>query len=73
MDTLRAIDVVTKQRGLYDSFIFPNDAYSTQDPLRSYGMNTLRRMRGVADKYDPERIFQIKVPGGFKVRTGSGS
>jgi hypothetical protein len=70
VDTLRAIDVLTKQRGLYDPFIFSNDAYSTQDPLRSYGTNILRRMRGVADKYDPQRAFQIQVPGGFKVRTG---
>ncbi|KAF1843187.1 bifunctional solanapyrone synthase [Cucurbitaria berberidis CBS 394.84] len=67
MHTLHTIDVLTKQRGLYDPFIFSNDAYRTQDPLRSYGMNTLRRMRGVANKYDPERIFQTRVPGGFKV------
>jgi hypothetical protein len=72
MDTLRAIDVLTKQRGLYDRFIFANDAYSTQDPLRSYGMNILRKMRGAANKYDPQGIFQTQVPGGFKVRTGSG-
>ena len=67
MDTLGAIDTLTKQRGLYDSFIFPNDAFRTQNPLRSYGMNTLRKMRGVANRYDPSHIFQTRVPGGFKV------
>jgi hypothetical protein len=72
MDTLCAIDVLTKQKGLYDPFVFSNDAYSMEDPLRSYGMNTLRRMRGVADKYDPQRIVQTTVPRGFKVRTRSG-
>ncbi|KAL6702551.1 hypothetical protein ACN47E_001548 [Coniothyrium glycines] len=72
MDIIGAIETMTKQRGLYDPFIFSNDAYRTQDPLRSYGMNTLRKMRGTADKYDPDRIFQTRVPGGFKVRSGSG-
>ncbi|OAL43510.1 bifunctional solanapyrone synthase [Pyrenochaeta sp. DS3sAY3a] len=72
METLDAIDTMTKQRGLYDRFIFPNDAYHRQDPLRSFGQNAYRKMRGIANTYDPDRIFQRQVPGGFKLWTASG-
>lgn len=70
METLDTIDMMTKQRGLYDRFIFPNDAYDRQDPLRSFGTNTFRKMRGIAKTYDPDRVFQRQVPGGFKLWTG---
>lgn len=72
METLGAIDTMTKQRGLYDRFIFPNDAYHRQDPLKSFGANAFRKMRGIASTYDPDRVFQTQVPGGFKLWTKSG-
>lgn len=39
----------------------------TLDPLSTYGPQNIQLMRDVAAKYDPERIFQHRVPGGFKL------
>jgi hypothetical protein len=67
MDTLKRIETLTKGRSLYHEFIFPNDAYTTQDPLRSFGMNTYRKLQRISRTVDPEGIFQHRLPGGFKL------
>jgi hypothetical protein len=67
MDTIHKIDDLTKLRGLYHQFVFLNDAYSSQSPIRSYGMNTFRRLKEVRRHIDPEGVFQRNVPGGFKL------
>ena len=67
MDTLSRIETLTKSRGLYHEFIFLNDAYFTQDPLRSYGMNTYRKLKRISRAADASSIFQRRVPGGFKL------
>ena len=48
-------------------FRYLNYCHGTQDPLRSYGEESLRKMREAAAKYDPAGIFQTRVPGGFKI------
>lgn len=48
-------------------FQYGNYADSSQDPLRSYGEANVKLLRDVAAKYDPTGVFQIKVPGGFKI------
>jgi hypothetical protein len=48
-------------------FIYLNYADKSQDPLGSYGPDNLRKMREVAQKYDPTAVFQTRVPGGFKL------
>jgi hypothetical protein len=40
-----------------------------QDPLQGYGPDNLNALKQVAQKYDPAQVFQINVPGGFKLRT----
>lgn len=55
-------------------FEFLNNAAPFQDPLGSYGDENLQFMKNVAQKYDPDQIFQTLVPGGFKVsKAGGGS
>ncbi|KAK5659469.1 hypothetical protein OQA88_670 [Cercophora sp. LCS_1] len=44
-----------------------NYADKIQDPLASYGAKNLRFMQEVANKYDPDGVFQTLCPGGFKV------
>ena len=39
----------------------------TQDPLRTYGADNVEHLRRVAAKYDPEGVFQTRMPGGFKI------
>lgn len=68
-DILTQIEKLAKSRQLYSEFIFPNDAYLSQDPLRSFGMNTYRKLKRIARTYDPEGIFQSRLAGGFKLGT----
>lgn len=42
-------------------------ADGTQDPLGSYGADNVRFLRDVAARYDPDQVFQTRVPGGFKI------
>ena len=44
-----------------------NYADASQDVLGSYGEVNVRKMLAVLRKYDPEGIFQKRVPGGFKL------
>ena len=48
-------------------WIYLNYADKSQDPLASYGIENLKKMRKVAAKYDPEQVFQKLCPGGFKL------
>lgn len=38
-----------------------------QNPLRSFGQENVAKMAAAAAKHDPDGIFQIRVPGGFKI------
>ncbi|KAL7929298.1 hypothetical protein V8C35DRAFT_316036 [Trichoderma chlorosporum] len=44
-----------------------NYADKSQDPLASYGLDNVRKIKKVAAKYDPGQVFQILSPGGFKI------
>lgn len=48
-------------------WIFMNYADPSQDPLRSYGVENVAKMRKVAAEYDPDQVFQKLCPGGFKI------
>lgn len=52
-------------RGLYDPFIYMNDASRDQDPLSSYGANNLARLKAIAARYDPSGVFQKLQNDGF--------
>jgi hypothetical protein len=67
LDTFKEIDDATMKRDKYSKFVFQNDAFSTQDPLHSYGRKAFEILQKVSWEVDPERIFQKIVPGGFKI------
>lgn len=50
-----------------------NYADQSQDPLASYGIENVKKMRDVAAKYDPTQVFQTLCPGGFKISHVKGS
>ncbi|EQL34654.1 hypothetical protein, variant [Blastomyces dermatitidis ATCC 26199] len=52
---------------LQDGFIYMNYAGPTQSPLASYGEESLRQLRSVQAKYDPDLVFEKLQPGGFKL------
>lgn len=54
----QGIDVAWEYLGYADCF---------QGALGSYGPENVQFIREVATKYDPDKIFQTRVPGGFKI------
>lgn len=67
LETLAQINALTQARDLYDPFIFLNDAHSTQLPLESYGPSSYAKLDAVSLEVDPDRVFQLRLPGGFKL------
>ncbi|KAF2130675.1 FAD-binding domain-containing protein [Dothidotthia symphoricarpi CBS 119687] len=52
--------------GLID-WTYMNYADSYQNPLGSYGLENVAKIRAAAAKYDPKQVFQTRAPGGFKI------
>ncbi|KAK1656226.1 hypothetical protein BDP81DRAFT_487653 [Colletotrichum phormii] len=44
-----------------------NYADPSQDPIKTYGSANVDFIREIAAKFDPEGVFQKRIPGGFKV------
>lgn len=57
----------TRAEGQYQPFLYLNYALPGQDPIASYGKRNVQFLRHVSRKYDPNRVFQELVPGGFKL------
>ncbi|KAI0105083.1 hypothetical protein GGR51DRAFT_202935 [Nemania sp. FL0031] len=53
------------KRGSSLPFFFMNDASRDQDPLASYGPESLAKLKQVAARYDPNRVFQTLQHSGF--------
>jgi hypothetical protein len=72
-DVVRAVPIATERkwkelsekRGLDVRYRFMNDASRDQNPLASYGTNNLRKLKQIAAKYDPGKVFQVLQNGGF--------
>jgi hypothetical protein len=56
-----------KSIGSGDDFVYLPYADASQNPLGSYGADNVQTMKKVAEEYDPEGFFQLRVPGGFKL------
>ncbi|KAF8866921.1 6-hydroxy-D-nicotine oxidase [Acephala macrosclerotiorum] len=56
---------IAKKNGTHIPFIYANYASRNQNPLRSYGEENFGKLKGVAEKYDPEEVFQKLQNGGW--------
>ncbi|KAK8063014.1 hypothetical protein PG997_015111 [Apiospora hydei] len=65
IDTAAQWDVLANARGLYLPFIYSNHAGRGQDPLVSYGPESLARLWAIARKYGPCGVSQTLQNGGF--------
>lgn len=61
------IDSYAQSVGSSVEFKYLNYADGSQNPLSTYGTKNIDFIRQVSTKYDPQQIFQKKVPGGFKI------
>ncbi|KAJ0417202.1 hypothetical protein BJY00DRAFT_316157 [Aspergillus carlsbadensis] len=64
---IRDIESLVADAGLAHPFLYANWAAWWQDPIRGYGKESVRHLQRMSMKYDPDRVFQKKVPGGFKL------
>ncbi|KAI9373536.1 putative oxidoreductase [Aspergillus egyptiacus] len=51
----------------YDPFLYLNYAAEWQDPIASYGAESVEMLRRVAEEVDPDGVFRVRMPGGFKI------
>ncbi|MCJ1475409.1 hypothetical protein MMC13_004071 [Lambiella insularis] len=56
-----------QSQGLGSRFVYLNYALQSQDPIAGYGAESVRHLREMSRRYDPEGVFQRLVPGGFKL------
>jgi hypothetical protein len=66
-DLIEHIETETKSQGIYLPYLFMNDASADQDVIAHYGSKNVRKLKEVQARYDPHRVFQTLVPGGFKI------
>jgi len=64
---LKAINDQARQLGDLDDFIYLNYAGQFQDPISSYGAQSVSKLQEVRKRVDPEGVFTYQVPGGYKV------
>jgi FAD/FMN-containing dehydrogenase len=56
-----------KKRGLFNDYIYMNYASQFQAVIPSYGVDSQRKLKSIAEKYDPTGVFQDLQPGYFKL------
>lgn len=67
--TANAIDEAAKNAGVYDPFVYMGDAtaFQTKNFYDGYGATNKAKLLSISRKYDPFRVFQKLLPGGFKI------
>jgi FAD/FMN-containing dehydrogenase len=60
-------EAVAKKNGTFMNFRYMNYASRDQDPLATYGPENLARLRSIAQRVDPEGVFQKLQHGGWLV------
>ncbi|KAI0864632.1 FAD binding domain-containing protein [Xylaria cubensis] len=66
---LDSVDEFATSEKLSWDWRYLNYAYSDQDPITSYGQESVEKIRAAATKYDPQGVFQKLRMSGFKIPT----
>ncbi|KAK0634240.1 putative oxidoreductase [Bombardia bombarda] len=66
-DLFEAIERDARALDAYDPFRYLNYAAPWQDPIASYGPESVQRLREIRRRVDPRGVFPRQVPGGFKI------
>ncbi|KAH6605697.1 oxidoreductase [Trichoderma cornu-damae] len=61
------IEAKAKELGEYDPFVYVNYAAPWQDPITSYGKESVERLKKVRERVDPKGVFTHRVTGAFKL------
>ncbi|GAP85194.1 putative fad linked oxidase-like protein [Rosellinia necatrix] len=65
IETTALYEKLGKERGLGLPFIFMNDASQDQNPLASYGSESIYRLKEISQIYDKKQVFQKLQSDGF--------
>lgn len=60
-------EMKAKEAGVWNKYLYLNYATRWQKPIQEYGQPNVDMLRRVSRKYDPLQLFQVGVPGGFKL------
>lgn len=66
-DVVDTVEAVGKKNGTYLPYQYSNYSAKDQNPLASYGVENLRKLKDIALRYDPEGVFQTLQSGGWLV------
>ncbi|KAF1920383.1 hypothetical protein BDU57DRAFT_552788 [Ampelomyces quisqualis] len=66
-DLIKPICDYAESIGADNPYLCLDYADNTQDPLKGYGEENVKKMKAAAKKYDPFGVFQNLVPGDFKI------
>lgn len=64
---MNQVEESSKSNGLYLDYLFMNDASKDQEVIAHYGDENVQKLKIIAAKYDPMRVFQTLESGGFKL------
>lgn len=64
---IKQIEDLAKAKGLFEPYLFLNDAAIDQKVIASYGDAQVKELVKVSKKYDPKGVFQKLAKGGFKL------
>ncbi|KAI1384278.1 putative oxidoreductase [Hypoxylon trugodes] len=64
---IASIEEAARNLGAYDPFIYLNYATHWQDPIASYGEESVKQLRELRARVDPKGVFTHLIPGGFKI------
>ena len=67
-EVLVDVEKASKRLKVYHPFKYLGYSAPTQDPLGSYGTESVNFMKRVSRAYDRSQTFQDAVPGGFKLK-----
>ncbi|CAF9930087.1 MAG: hypothetical protein ALECFALPRED_004513 [Alectoria fallacina] len=70
----KTITDATQEAGIYDPFHYMGDSAGFQIPgfYNGYGLGNGAKLEAISRKYDPKRVFQNLMPGGFKLAHSEG-
>lgn len=64
---LDKVDQIAAEKGTASPYKYLNYAWTSQEPIKSYGAENVDFLKRASQEYDPNGLFQKGVPGGFKL------
>lgn len=69
-EILTKVNAAAEKAGLLRQFEYANYADYSQQPFEGYGQSNVEFLLQTSKQYDPNGVFQKRVPGGFKLPGG---